>query len=70
MAEKRRVEVAFFAGASLSLRLEQEQYDKLRDALRSTERWHEVDAEDATVTLDLSKVTYVRLDTESGRVGF
>ena len=66
----RRVDVGFQAGPTLSLRLQQDAYEGLKRALGDSERWHEVDSEDATVTIDLSQVIYVRLDTESGRVGF
>ena len=66
----RRVDIGFKAGAVLGVRVQEDQYDALRRALTGDERWHELDAEDATVTLDLSQVIYVRLDTESGRVGF
>ena len=72
MAENkfRRVDIGFHAGGVVSLRLQQDAYDALRKAMGTDERWHEVESEDATVTLDLSQVIYVRLDTESGRVGF
>jgi hypothetical protein len=66
----RRVDIGFHAGGVVSLRIQQEAYDALRRAMGGDERWHEVESEDATVTLDLSQVIYVRLDTESGRVGF
>ena len=66
----RRVDVGFQAGPSLSLRLQEAAYGALKHALGGSERWHEVESEDATVTIDLSQVIYVRLDTESGRVGF
>ena len=66
----RRVDVGFKAGAVLSLRLNQDEYDKLRNGLDGSNRWHRVEAEDATVLVDLADVVYVRLDTESGRVGF
>ena len=66
----RRVDIGFHAGGVVSLRLLQDAYDALRKAMSGDERWHEVESEDATVTLDLSQVIYVRLDTESGRVGF
>jgi hypothetical protein len=69
-AKFRRVDVGFQAGPVLGLRLQKEEYETLRKALNGNDRWHEIDAEDATVTLDLSQVIYVRLDTESGRVGF
>jgi hypothetical protein len=69
-AKYRRVDVGFHAGGVVSLRLQKDAYEALQKALGGDERWHEVESEDATVTLDLSHVIYVRLDTESGRVGF
>jgi hypothetical protein len=66
----RRVDIGFQAGPVLSLRVQQDQYEGLKRALGGAERWQEVDSEDATVTLDLSQVIYVRLDTERDRVGF
>jgi hypothetical protein len=66
----RRVDIGFQAGPVLSLRVQQDAYEALRGAMGGPDRWHEVDSEDATVTLDLSQVIYVRLDTERDRVGF
>jgi hypothetical protein len=69
-AKFRRVDVGFQAGPVLSLRVQEDQYEALRGALGGSERWHELVSEDATVTLDLAQVIYVRLDTERDRVGF
>ncbi len=69
----RRVDIGFAAGAVISFRLPKDEYDGLKSALSEEaahKRWHEVNAEDAAVTIDLSQVIYVRLDTERGRVGF
>jgi hypothetical protein len=67
----RRVDVGFKGGAVLGVRLQEDAYEALRKALGSgAERMHELHSEDATVTLDLSEVVYIRLDTERGRVGF
>ena len=66
----RRVDIGFQAGPVMSLRLAEDQYQALRQAMGGSERWHEVESEDASVTLDLSQVIYVRLDTERDRVGF
>jgi hypothetical protein len=71
-AHNRQVEIGFGHGSALRLRLEESVYDELRRLLTdgSGARWHELDAQDGTVTLDLSQVVFVRLDTEPGRVGF
>jgi hypothetical protein len=72
MAESRQIEIGFQHGSGLRLRITEAAYDELRKLLSegSGPRWHELDAQDATVTLDLSQVVFVRLDTEPGRVGF
>jgi hypothetical protein len=66
----RRVDVGFKAGAILSIRLQEDQYKRLHDGIGGSDRWLDLDAEDATITVDLAEVIYVRLDTERGRVGF
>ena len=66
----RRVDIGFQAGPVLSLRVQEDQYESLHGALGGSERWHQIESEDATVTLDLSQLIYVRLDTERDRVGF
>ena len=66
----RRVDIGFQAGPVLSLRMPEEQYELLRGALGGSERWQQIESEDAAITLDLSQVIYVRLDTERDRVGF
>ena len=71
----RRVDLGFAGGQVLSLRLPEPVYSSLRRALEDGEggaggRWHELEAEDSQVSIDLSQVVYVRLDTEQHRVGF
>ena len=68
----RRVEIGFVGGGGVSLRISEADYDTLRTALTdgTGAQWHQLDAADTTVTVDLSKVAFVRLDTEPGRVGF
>ena len=67
----RRSSVGFQGGAVLSLRVSQEALDALREAMRSgRERWHEVDAADGAVLLDLGQVAYLRTESDEQRVGF
>jgi hypothetical protein len=70
--DPRNVDIGFAGGPEISLRLRQAAYDALRGALGSdrAERWHGVDADGAEVTLDLSQVVYVRLDTSERLAGF
>ncbi len=68
----RRVDIGFAGGQVLALRMAPDPYQALRSALDDdrADRWHEVKTEDSDVTLDLSTVVYVRLDTEQHQVGF
>jgi hypothetical protein len=68
----RRVDVGFSGGQMLALRMRKEPYEGLRSALSDDHagRWHEAKTEDSDVTLDLSQIVYVRLDTEQHKVGF
>ena len=68
----RRVDIGFAHGQILAMRLQEDAYQKLHTALSegSGERWQVLDAEDATVSVDVSQIVYVTLDTEKDRVGF
>lgn len=73
MTEERakRVDVGFSGGQVLSLRIPDAAYGALSEEVRSgSQGWHEVEAEDSQVSVNLGQVVYVRLDTEQQRVGF
>ena len=58
-------------GQVLSLRVSEEQLASLRQALQDgRERWHEVEATDGAVLVDLGQVTYLRVESGEHRVGF
>jgi hypothetical protein len=59
------------SGQVLSLRLTDDELAKLRGALQDgRERWHEVEATDGAVLVDLGQVTYLRVESGEHRVGF
>ena len=67
----KRVDVGFSGGQVLSLRMSEDAYRALGDEVRSgSQGWHEIDAEDSKVSVNLGQVVYVRLDTEHQKVGF
>ncbi|CAA9488772.1 MAG: hypothetical protein AVDCRST_MAG17-647 [uncultured Solirubrobacterales bacterium] len=67
----KRVDVGFSGGQVLSLRMPDAAYRSLSDEVRSgSQGWHQVEAEDSDVSVNLGQVVYVRLDTEQQRVGF
>ena len=70
-AAARRGAVGFQGGQVLSLRVPEEELEKLRTALREgKERWHEVEATDGAVLVDLGQVVYLRVESDEHRVGF
>ncbi len=68
--ERAKVDIGFTGGQVLSLRFEKGEFDNLRQAIEGETRFYDVDAGDSTVTLDLSQVVYLRVETEDHRVGF
>lgn len=68
----KRIDLGFDGGQMLSARVEQDDYEKIQKALSKSDsdRWFTLDAQDAEVLVDLSKVVYLRVDKEDTRVGF
>jgi hypothetical protein len=64
-----KISIGFNGGQVLSARVAPEELTRLRQAL-GTSGWHELNAEDGTVALDLQHVDYVLVDHEEHRVGF
>ena len=70
--EVTRVDIGFDGGQVLTVRVTTPDYEALRKALgnEKTDRWHQLPTQDSEVAMDLSRVVYLRLDTEAHRVGF
>jgi hypothetical protein len=68
----RRAAIGFNGGGTvLSLRLVDDELEKLRKALQeSRDGWYEVEATDGAVLVDLSQVAYLRVESGEHRVGF
>jgi hypothetical protein len=67
----RRGAIGFQGGQVLSLRLPESELERLRTVLRDgKERWHEVEATDGAVLVDLGQVVYLRVDSDEHRIGF
>jgi hypothetical protein len=67
--KSQKVNIGFAGGPVLSARVTSSNLNTLRDALAAG-GWHELEAEDGTIDLDLSKVVYLLVDTDAHRVGF
>ena len=72
MAERpRKAAVGFAGGQVLTVRLSDAQLKELRSVLREgRERWHEVEAADGAVLVDVGQVVYLRVESDEHRVGF
>lgn len=67
---KQRISIGFH-GQALAARVTADQLSALRKALeKGNGGWHELEAEDGTIALDLSKVVFVQVDAGEQRVGF
>lgn len=65
-----KISIGFHGGQTLAARVPAAELGRLREALGKSGGWHELEAEDGTVALDLSRVLYVLVDHEDHRVGF
>jgi hypothetical protein len=70
--ESSRIDIGFQGGQVLPARVKQSAFDGLRRALSDerAERWFELETQDSRISIDLSQVVYVRIDTDAQRVGF
>ncbi len=71
-SEVTRLDIGFDGGQVMTARVAVSDYQDLRKALadEKADRWYELRTQDSEVALDLSRVVYVRLDTDAHRVGF
>jgi urease accessory protein UreE len=67
----RKIAIGFQGGQVLALRLPEGELTKLNGVLREgKERWHEVEAADGAVLVDVGQVVYLRVESDEHRVGF
>ena len=64
-----RISIGFQASPPLALRVSEAELKKLEGALGS-EGWHEVEADDGSVRLNLQHVLWLRVERDEHRVGF
>lgn len=70
MSEKpQKISIGFHGGQVLAARVNPEALSGLKSALGG-DGWHDVTAEDGTISLDLRRIDYVMVDDEEHRVGF
>jgi len=64
------ISIGFAAGQVLAAKVEEAELELLRTALRGARGWHRLQAEGATIELDLGAVVYLRSERDEPRVGF
>ena len=65
----RRISVGFRGGQVLSMRVDENQWKSLEEALGS-DGWIEIESEDGPVRVNLGQVAYVSADSNEPHVGF
>jgi hypothetical protein len=64
-----RISIGFQASPPLALRVTDEELERLNGALGG-DGWHQIEADDGTVRLNLAHILWVRTEREEHRVGF
>lgn len=64
-----RISIGFQASPPLATRVSDEELSKLQNALGNP-GWHEVEAEDGEIRLNLEHVLWLRVERDEHRVGF
>jgi hypothetical protein len=64
-----RISIGFHASPPIALRVSDDALSALQGALGS-QGWHEIDADDGSVKLNLEHVLWVKVDKDEGHVGF
>jgi hypothetical protein len=64
-----RISIGFHASPPLATRVSDEELERLQGALGS-DGWHDVDAEDGSIRLNLEHVLWLRVEKDEQRVGF
>ncbi|MCW3021269.1 MAG: hypothetical protein JWR30_591 [Conexibacter sp.] len=64
-----RISIGFQASPPLVTRVSDDELSRLRDAL-GNEGWHDVEADDGSIRLNLQYVLWLRVEKDEQRVGF
>ena len=69
-SDAKRVEIGFDGGQVLSVRLTEEQLSEVRRAVRDGGGWHDLETEEGAVSLELSRVVFLRAAGGPHTIGF
>ena len=68
--EAKRIEIGFDGGQVVSVRLNDDGMQHLREAVERDNGWYDLETEEGTFSLDLGKVVFVRGAGGSHSIGF
>ena len=68
--DAKRIEIGFDGGQVVSARLTDDGMRHLREAVDGASGWYDLETEEGTFSLDLSKVVFVRAAGGSHSIGF
>jgi hypothetical protein len=68
--EMKRIEVGFAGGQVMSARVTADTLRGLREAVERGQGWHDVEAEDGSVSLDTGQVVFVSTAAAPHTIGF
>jgi hypothetical protein len=69
-SDAKRIEVGFDGGQVVSVRLDEDGFGALRQAVERNDGWYDLVTEEGTFALDLGKVAFVRGAGGSHSIGF
>ncbi len=70
MSDKpQKISLGFHGGQVLAARVKQDDLKTLKEALGGN-GWHDLAAEDGTLSLDLARIDYLLVESDEHRVGF
>ena len=65
-----KVSIGFHGGQTLSVRVPPAELTGLREKLGREGGWYELTAESGVAVVDLTRIDYLLVDTDSSRIGF
>jgi hypothetical protein len=65
-----KVNIGFHGGQTLAIRVPPAELTQLREKLGREGGWYELTAEAGVAVIDLTRIDYVLVDTDSSRIGF
>jgi hypothetical protein len=70
MTAMQRAEIGLVGGQVVSVRIDENVLSSLRKAVEEREGWYDLETDDGTLALDLTKVVFLRVAASPHTIGF